>query len=180
MRHLLKLLLSLIAAFLLMLAFRGLVITVYSVDGNGLEPEFIEGDRVMVNRWSYGLRTRETGLFSYGRLCRQPIRRGDIVAYENPHDSLHGQVLFGRIGALPGDTVRYQGQTLLMPCRSDCADADYYWIKALNNQNPADTRSLGYIGEQHIIGRAFTVAYSLDPEKPIWKAFRSDRWFLKK
>ena len=119
MRHLLKLLLSLIAAFLLMLAFRGLVITVYSVDGNGLEPEFIEGDRVMVNRWSYGLRTRETGLFSYGRLCRQPIRRGDIVAYENPHDSLHGQVLFGRIGALPGDTVRYQGQTLLMPCRSD-------------------------------------------------------------
>ena len=57
MRNLLKFLLALTVALMLMMAFRALVFTIYYVDGDGLEPEFVAGDHVMVNRWSYGLRT---------------------------------------------------------------------------------------------------------------------------
>lgn len=180
MRNLLRLLLALIVACLLTVAFRSLVISVYLADGNGLEPEFMEGDRVMVNRWSYGLRTGGSGLFSYGRLCRQAVKRGDIVAYENPLSGYHGDVLFGRVCALPGDTVNCCGRTLLLPSRSDCADADYYWIKALSEENPADSRQMGFVSEQCIIGRAFCVAYSLDPEAPFWSSLRRHRLFIKK
>lgn len=180
MRNTLKFLLAVVASVLLMLAFRALVFTIYSVNGEGLEPEFMAGDHVMVNRWSYGLRTGGHGLFSYGRLCRQPAKRGDIVAYENPIDSLQGQVLFGRICALPGDTVRYQGRIVLMPSLANCAEADYYWIQAINEKNPLDSRQLGYISERFIIGRAFVIVYSHEPEKPFWSGYRGNRWLLRK
>ena len=71
-------------ALVVMLAFRSLVMTVCTVDGKGLEPVFQAGDRVVVNRWSYGLRTGEKGgLFDYGRICRQDIKKGDFIAFED-------------------------------------------------------------------------------------------------
>ena len=180
MRILLKSLFALLVAGVLTVAFRFLVISIYLVDGNGLEPEFQEGDRVLVNRWSYGLRTGGSGLFPYGRLCRQAVSRGDIVAYENPLSGRHGEVLFGSVCALPGDTVHYRGQMLLLPSMDRCADADCYWIQALNNQNPTDSRQLGFVSEQCIIGRVFCVAYSLDPDQPLFSSLRRHRLFVKK
>ena len=89
-------------ALVVMLAFRSLVMTVCTVDGKGLEPVFQAGDRVGVNRWSYGLRTGAKGsLFDYGRICRQEVKKGDFIAFE---DSL-GEVLICRCAGVPGDTI---------------------------------------------------------------------------
>ena len=111
MRNTFKFLLALVIAFTVMLAFRGLVMTVCMIDGDGLAPYFVAGDHVVVNRWSYGLRTGEKGgLFDYGRICRQAVKKGDFIAFE---DSL-GQVLICQCTALPGDTVYHtKGQA---PC----------------------------------------------------------------
>ena len=107
MRNTLKFLLALGVAFVVMLAFRGLVMTICTIDGDGLAPHFIAGDRVVVNRWSYGLRTgKNGGLFDYGRICRQDVSKGDCIAFE---DSL-GRVLICRCSALPGDTVKVRRQ----------------------------------------------------------------------
>jgi signal peptidase I len=180
MRNLLKFLLTLTVALLLMMAFRALAFTIYSVDGDGLEPEFVKGDRVMVNRWSYGLRTGGNRLFSYGRFCRQPMKRGDIVAYECPTGKGHYRVLFGRLCALPGDTVRYNGEVGLVPGLVNCADADYYWVQSLNEKNPTDSRQLGFISEQRIIGRAFLVVYSHATDSSLLSGYRSERFLLPK
>lgn len=181
MKATLKFLLTLTVALLIMLAFRALVFTIYTVDGDGLQPEFQKGDRVMVNRWSYGLRTgSDEGLFSYGRLCRQQIEKGDIVAFEDPRDDSRNTVLFGRCRALPGDTVRYRGYVELVPSLKNCADADYYWMQALNEDNPLDSRQLGFISEQLIIGRAFLIVFSHDNAKPFWAGYQHDRLLLLK
>lgn len=181
MRNTLKFLLALAVALLLMLAFRSLAVTIYKVEGDGLQPEFLAGDHVMVNRWSYGLRTGSVrGLFSYGRLCRQAVERGDIVAYEDPRDTTRRSVLFGRCRALPGDTVRYSGQVEMVPSVKDCADADYYWIQTLSEDNPVDSRQLGFISEQFIIGRAFLIIFSHNPGEPFWRGYRNDRLLLLK
>lgn len=181
MKGWLKFLLSLTIALLLMMAFRSLGVTIYAVEGNGLDPEFEAGDRVMVNRWSYGLRTGNgDGLFPYGRLLRQPVKRGDIVAYENPCDSSRRSVLFGRCCGMPGDTVRYNGLVQLVPSLKDCADADYFWIKTLSNNNPLDSRQLGFVSERHIIGRAFLIIYNHEPAAPLWNGYRRDRFMLSK
>ena len=181
MRSTLKFLLALAVSLLLMMAVRALVFTIYTVDGEGLEPEFLQGDHVMVNRWSYGLRTGGNGrLFPYGRLCHQAIERGDLVAYEDPREGANGAVLFGRCRALPGDTVRYQGRTELVPSLKNCDDADYYWIQAIGQHNTIDSRELGFISEQLIIGRAFLIVFSHDEQQPLWTGYRSKRFLLKK
>lgn len=181
MRQLLKFILSLVVAFIAMLGVRSLVATIYTVEGEGLSPAFEAGDRVMVNRWSYGLRTGSVGgLFSYGRLCRQEIAMGDLIAYEDPRDSTNRTVLFGCCQAQPGDTVEHEGRMLVLPSRKDCADDDYYWIRALGEGNPTDSRHLGFIGERRIIGRAFLIVYNHDDTKPLWKGWRHDRLLLLK
>lgn len=165
MRNTLKFIGALAVAFLVMLVFRALVFTIYTVPVSSLEPQFKAGDRVMVNRWSYGLRTGGEGLFSYGRLCRQPINKGDWVAVD---DSL-GRVFIGRCSALPGDTIQWQERTLIVPGIVNCARHDYYRID-----------SLGLVPERQIIGRVVLIAYHHNDSMPLWKGFDNRRFLLPK
>ena len=181
MRSLLKFILALAVALGAMLCFRALVVTIYTVEGNGLAPVFVAGDHVMVNRWSYGLRTgSDTGLFSYGRLCRQPVAQGDLIAYEDPRDNTGKSVLLGRCRALPGDTIVENGRTMVVPSIENCSDADYYWVEALGKANPTDSRQLGFISERLIIGRAFLVVFNHDASQPLWQGWHHDRLLLLK
>ena len=55
---------AILLAIVALFAFRALVLTIYTIEGNALEPMFKSGDRIMVNRWSYGLRAGEiNGIF---------------------------------------------------------------------------------------------------------------------
>lgn len=163
MRSTLKFLCAFAVAFVAMLTFRALIFTIYTVPGSTLEPDFKAGDRVMVNRWSYGLRTGGDGLFSYGRLCSQPVSKGDIVAV---NDSA-GNVLIGRCTALPGDTIQLQQRTVVVPGKKSCARHDYYHIGAV-----------GLVREEQIIGRVALVVFNHAPGLPFWHGYDSSRLFL--
>ena len=160
----------------LLFVFRAVAFTVYTIDGQGLDPVFAEGDRVLVNRWSYGLRIgSDNSIFGYGRLCSQPVRKGDIVAFNDPRKNHRSQVLICRCKAVPGDTVQVNGQTMVVPGKKDCADADYYWMEAIGNGNPTDSRQLGFVSEKYIIGRVCSIIYSHDPKQSVFKGWRK-RW----
>jgi signal peptidase I len=177
MRNSLKTILALAVAIVLMLLIRATVVTIVSVEGDALQPVFMAGDRVMVNRWSYGLRVGGKGsFFDYGRIVRRPVSKGDLVAFEHPQDN--SQILICRCTALPGDSVNYDGQTLLVPSLEDCADSDYYWLESINPVNATDSRTLGFISEEQIIGRAFMVVYSHEPQSPVWKGWQTNRILL--
>ncbi|MDE6807450.1 MAG: S26 family signal peptidase [Prevotella sp.] len=179
MRKTFRFLLVLLASLLLMLVFRSVGAMLLTVEGNGLSPVFIAGDRILVNRWSYGLRVGGSeSLFNYGRICKQPIAKGDIVAFENPQDSPHSEILICRCKALPGDSLMIDGTMMIIPSLNNCAEADYYWLEAINPDNPVDSRSLGLIAEEHIIGRAAFIVYSHDPSTPVWSGWRTDRILL--
>lgn len=107
----LKFVIALAAALVLMLAFRALAFTVYTVDGKGLQPLYIDGDRLLVNRWSYGLRVDGNGMLPYSRMLRKPVTKGDIVVFDLPGDSIEGEFI-ARCKAVPGygpDEGRYDG-----------------------------------------------------------------------
>ena len=199
MRGTVKFLGAMAAAFMVMLAFRGLVMTVLTIEGDGLAPQFVEGDRVVVKRWSYGLLSgKKGGLFDYGRICRQEVGKGDFIAFE---DSA-GHVLICQCTAVPGDTVYQEaggrrqetggrsqksgdrrqeaGVLCVVPGLANCADQDYYWVRSISKNNPIDSRQLGFIPEERIIGRACLVLFSRDPQAPFWKGYRSDRLMLPK
>lgn len=174
MRGMLRFSLALAAALLLMVAVRALAFTVYSVPGNALSPHFVSGDRIVVNRWSYGLRVGGEGLVPYGRIGRQPVCRGDIVAFELPTDSLGG-VFIGRCRAIPGDTLPMADGPAVVPGRISCAKTDYYWLEAITPGSAVDLRHQGFIPEHCIIGRVMGVLYSIDASKPLHQAFRKER-----
>ena len=177
MKKTLRFLLAFLIAFILMMVVRVAGITLYTVSDTGFEPVLVAGDHVLVNRWSYGLKVGgKNELFDYGRIVRQPVRRGDLVAFENPQNT--SEVLICRCTALPGDSVCYEGQTLNVPSLKDCADADYYWMESVGSQHSADSRVLGFIAEEYIIGRAFMIADSRNPQKPLWQGWYIDRLFL--
>lgn len=159
-----------------MIAFRALGFTIYTIDGQGLTPLFVEGDRVLVNRWSYGLRVGgDKSLFSYGRICHQPVEKGDIVAFEDPRDDKRVAILICRCIAVPGDTVSQDGRLTVVPGLRDCADTDYYWMEAIGQGNPTDSRQLGFISEKLIIGRVCRIVYSHDPSQSLFKGWRGQR-----
>lgn len=153
----LKNVIVLASAFALMLGFRALVFSLHSVTGNGLAPLYKHGDCLLVNRCSYGLRIEGNGLLPYSRLLRQPVKRGDIVAFTV--SSVAG-ICIARCKAVPGDTINTLKGKIVVPGLKTCAKTDYYWLEALNQQNPADSRHLGFIPESGIIGEVVTVVYN--------------------
>ena len=159
MANWLKYVIAFASAFALMLAIRTLALSIHGVIGNGLEPLYKNGDRLLVNRCSYGLRIAGNGLLPYSRLLRSPVKKGDIVAFTIPGDSIEG-LMIARCAAVPGDTVRLDNNTLTVPGLVNCAKLDYYWLEAINKQNPLDSRYMGLIPEHDIIGRVVTVLYN--------------------
>ena len=159
MSNWLKYVIAFAAAFALMLAFRALALSLHSVSGTGLAPVYADGDCLLVNRCSYGLRIQGNGMLPYSRLLRRPVQRGDIVAFSAPGGSPTG-VMIARCAAVPGDTINTLKGQLVVPGLKTCAKDDYYWLEALNQQNPADSRHLGFIPERSIIGRVVTVLYN--------------------
>ena len=171
MKKTLRFLLAFLIAFAIMMVVRMIGVTLYTISDTGLEPVFQAGDRVMVNRWSYGLRVGgKDCFFGYGRIARQSVEKGDLVAFENPQNN--DQILIYRCKGLPGDTIVHEGNTFVVPSLKDCADADYYWLETL------DSHQLGFIAEEYLIGRAFMVVYSRDPLEPLWKGWRANRILL--
>ncbi len=119
MKNAFKFVMALLVTILLMLAFRALVFTVYAVNGSGLEPDFIDGDRVLVNRWSYGLRTGGNKLFNYTRWLASPVERGDLVVFNNPSDK-SSRIADRSLCAcycegVPSDTVLVGNKMMVVP-----------------------------------------------------------------
>ena len=170
----LKFAIAFASAFVLMLAFRALAFSVYTVEGKGLQPVYISGDRLLVNKWSYGLRIDGGGIIPYSRMLRKPVQRGDIVLFDLPNDTIQGEFI-ARCKAVPGDTIQVQNRMVVIPGLKDCADADYYWLESIYPKNPADSRCFGFISERNIIGRVVTILYSHDDQREFWEGYREER-----
>lgn len=159
MSNWLKFAIAMALALGLMLLFRTLAFSVHSISGDGLKPLFKDGDQLLVNRLSYGLRIEGNRLLPYSRLLRHPVKKGDIVAFKTPHGFPTG-ICIARCKAVPGDTILTNKGPLVIPGIKTCAEADYYWLEAINDINPVDSRHLGFIAEQHIIGQVVSVLYN--------------------
>ena len=75
-----------------------------------MENSLFQGERILVNKWSYGLRLPLMSLFSYHRWCEQSVRQQDVVVFNNP--AAIGQptidrreIYISRCIGTPGDTL---------------------------------------------------------------------------
>ena len=79
-----KWILAFAGAVVVVLLLRGFAFTSCLIPSTGMENSIFQGERILVNKWSYGLRVPFMSLFSYHRWCESPVRRQDIVVFNNP------------------------------------------------------------------------------------------------
>jgi signal peptidase I len=54
---------------------------------------------------------------------------------------------------------------------------DYYFVMGDNHHNSADSRYWGFVPEDHLLGKAVTVWFSIEPDKSIIDGLRKERIF---
>lgn len=108
MKQLLK---ALLFAVALVLVIKVFFLTSCTIPSSGMENTLFRGDRVIISKWSYGLRLPFVSWLGYHRWNERPVRRGDIILFNNPspdndRQSVDLRELFiNRCIGLPGDTL---------------------------------------------------------------------------
>ena len=151
-RILLEIIETIILALVLFMAINFLTARI-RVDGSSMEPNFHDGDYVIVNRMAYRL---------------GDIQRGDVIVFPYPLEPEDDYIK--RVIGLPGDRVAIyggavyvNGQPLIEPYiaeqpRSDLAEfivpESYVYVMGDNRNESSDSRSWGPLKIDEIIGRA--------------------------
>lgn len=94
-------------AIVLVLLVKTFAFTSCTIPSTGMENSLYQGERVLVNKWSYGFRVP----FSRWRWLEKTAGKGDIVLFNNPnprspHTAVGNRELFiSRLVGVPGDTL---------------------------------------------------------------------------
>ena len=147
---------------------RSFVLQQFAVSGHSMDTTLHDGDRVLVNKLSYRM---------------HDPNRGDVVVLKTI-EGTGERDLIKRVVALPGETVEYRscvlyvdGRELIEPyldpgivrpnsCGQDQAPlvvpAEFVFVLGDNRAGSKDSRDLGPISYDDLIGRAFVVIWPMD------------------
>ena len=153
------------AALIIALVIKTFLFQAFYIPSESMVPTLKVGDRVLVNKLSYRL---------------HDPRRGDVVVLQTI-EGAGERDLIKRVIALPGETVEYRscvlyvdGRELVEPyldpavvtptsCGEDQAalevPADHVFVMGDNRPGSKDSRALGPIAYDDLIGRAFVVIW---------------------
>jgi signal peptidase I len=139
------------------------VVQNYRIENHSMEPNFYEGQFVLVNKLAYRLGQPE---------------RGDVVVFHNPSNTSEDYIK--RIIGLPGDTVEVQNASVLVngqPLVEDfphnsISPGDYMppvivgenqlFVMGDNRPNSSDSRVFGPISQDLAVGQAWLRIWPLD------------------
>ena len=105
-----KWILAFVGAIVIVLLLRGFAFTSCLIPSTGMENSLFQGERILVNKWSYGLRLPLMSAFSYHRCRERPVQKRDIVVFNNPAGIQQPtidrrEIYISRCIGTPGDTL---------------------------------------------------------------------------
>ena len=126
MKRNLKWIIALTGAIIIVLLLRGFAFTSCLIPSAGMENSLFRGERILVNKWSYGLRLPVMSLLSYHRWGERKIRKEDIVVFNNPAAVTEPvidkrEVFISRCLGVPGDTLLVDSIFSIVSSRSASA-----------------------------------------------------------
>jgi signal peptidase I len=159
---------SIVIAIALALLIRHYVVELYIVEGPSMLPTLSHGERLIVNKFIYCLRSPERGEVLIFRYPRNPER--DFIK---------------RVIAVPGDTVRIKDGNvfvnnallnedyILEQTRGSHSDATvpagHYYVMGDNRNNSEDSRfaDVGFVPHELIKGKAVAIFWPLNNMKTL-------------
>ncbi|MDE5677501.1 MAG: signal peptidase I [Phocaeicola sp.] len=151
-----------LTAVVLVLLVKTFAITSCTIPSTGMENSLYQGERVLVNKWSYGFRVP----FSTGRWLTKLAGKGDVVLFNNPNPrSLQTAVgrrelFISRVIGIPGDTLMLNdellvtGEQVLSPDSKSLYDYPYTEEEVMQDVmrrlNIQDNRLVGYADGKYI------------------------------
>ena len=156
-------------AMVIIVPIRYFLVQPFFVRGASMEPNFYDGEYLVVDELSYFLRE---------------ARRGEVIVFRFPQN--RSQFFIKRIVGLPGETVRINnGRVEIMnddfPSGVVLDEAQYlpddirtggqimvelkdqeYFVLGDNRPASSDSRSWGVLSEEEIVGRAWIRAFPVD------------------
>lgn len=160
---------SIIIAFILAMVIRTFVIQAFKIPSGSMKPTFLEGDRILVNKFIYRF--------------KEP-QRGDIVVFRYPEDKKKDFVK--RLIAKGGETVEIKdgniyinGKLIEQPHilrdifyynRGDYGEIDQkikvppasYYVLGDNSSSSRDSRYWGFVPKKYLLGRAILIYWPLN------------------
>lgn len=164
-----ELLKAFILAMVIIVPIRYFLVQPFFVRGASMEPNFHDGEYLVVDQLSYRF--------------REP-KRGEVVVFKYPQD--HSQFFIKRIIGLPGEDVRVSDGHISVrsnkyPAGVELDEAEYiadgirtggqmdvhlgpdeYFVLGDNRPASSDSRSWGAVSRDEIIGRTWIRAWPLD------------------
>ena len=136
-------------ALVIALFIRTFIAQPFKIPSSSMEPTFIPGDRIFVNKFIYGAKIPFTNV----RLpsLREP-ERGDIMVFRSPVE--RKKFLVKRLAGLPGDVVEVKNQHIEVPANS-------YYVLGDNSQNSVDSRYWGFVPAKNLAGKVFFIHWPI-------------------
>jgi signal peptidase I len=184
-------------AVVLALLIRSFIVQAFHIPSSSMVPTFLEGDRVLVSKFAFGLRNPFTNkvIIETGSPSR-----GDVVIFKYPEDPSTDFVK--RVMGLPGETVeiidgrvRIDGQFIEdrhghydNPFRISTRDygpekvpEGQYFMMGDNRDYSNDSRVWGFVDASLLRGKAWRLYWSWDSSRglPLTKRLRVGRLGLR-
>jgi signal peptidase I len=159
---------SLFPTLFLILLLRTSVVESFYIPSGSMTPTLLEGDYVLVNKYTYGVRLP---LINRKILDVDAPRRGDVLVFRYPQDT--SQHFVKRVVGVPGDVVSYQGKRLSINGKRVPTEAmeDYLYRERREDEAGVRRDDYRFLGQyRETLGEA-THRFLNDPERPAFVPF---------
>ena len=138
-----RIILTIAGVALIVVLLRSCVATSYLIPSAGMENSLYQGERILVNKWSYGLRLPFMNLWGYHRWGDCDVGKEDILVFNNPANRLadisRREVFISRCIGLPGDTLLVDSFFTALPCEQYAPDQKFVYAYPKNKERQLDT-----------------------------------------
>ena len=109
-----------------------------------MENSLYQGERILVNKWSYGLRLPFMKLWGYHRWADSPVQKEDILVFNNPANLSEPvidrrEVFISRCIGTPGDTLLIDSLFSVIPSEKNAPDQKFLYSYPSQREQQLDS-----------------------------------------